>query len=446
MLNYKNLSRRKLLASLGGVAATQALLPFIPRVEAAEADGVIKRYSYWFEFTMPIDKSLVDENYQGNQGKLAFKKNYAPLNDKSIVDQILFLRNVSRPQSDGGDGPHPSGVAGISGWKGAGGGKYNKQATSLDQLLAQHFSGKTAISDIRAGFNNNGKDGDFDRSTSVVKGTIKPRYQTPVSLYNDIFSNFSPSNSGANQQPSDLLRQRQSVLDYMNESVQKLRNKVSSIDKQKIDEHLTAIRETEIKLTSLANAGGTVGSCDIPNAPNIANNAKEDKVYPVYSQLMASALACDLTRVAGAHYGTSACRNNYGFLNSYKGGGNFHNGTHGKHSSDQYLRDVLKFRAAKVAEYLKMLENIKEPDGSSLLDNTIFFWTTDVSRGHENKKDMHCILAGGKDRLKKQGEMVNVNAKHNDVMTSIAQFCGLDIDKFGDPKHCNGLLPNSVFS
>ncbi len=434
MLNYKTLTRRQLLATAGGSAAAAALYPLVPRLEAAEGNsGKICRYSYWYECVMP-SKDETDALYQNNYGDLAFKGAYTPMNANDIKNDIIFMRNISRPQADNGGGPHPTGSAGYVGWPGKG--KllgFNNNATSIDQFLSQRLAGVTPIGDLRIGYFNEGKDADFDKSISVNKGSIVPRYQSPLELYNDVFKD-----SGGG---TELLRRRRSVLDNMLESISKLKTKVSHFDNNKIQKHNEAVRATENKLEELLTNGT---AC---SAENPGELAAPNTIYPIYSDLMVLALSCDMTRVAGTHYGSSAQRINYNFLPGYEGPGNYHNATHGKHSGRAYRDEVLRFRAQQVTSYLRKLKAVEEPDGSTLLDNTMFFWSTDVARGHDNNNDQHCIMAGAKDRLIGHGKMVNVSGHHHgQLLASVAHFMGYtDVDGYGDPKHKKGILPSSVF-
>ncbi|BCE00317.1 DUF1552 domain-containing protein [Marinicellulosiphila megalodicopiae] len=440
----KLLTRRQILASVGGMAAVTGLIPFIPRLEAAEGDASIKRYTYWHEYTMP-ENSIVNANYQANTGALNFKNDYAPLNEMS--DKLIFLRKMSRKQSTIiVQGPHPFGVQGITGWQGSVKEKYNPNATSLDQFLAEKLSGQTPYSDLRAGFRNSGGQGDIDISSSVVKGKPIPRFQSPLAMYNSVFKHFNPGLSESDMPASELLRQRKSVLDFMKADIAKIEAKVSHFDKQRIDAHLTAIRKTEQTLE--AQLGGTSNrTCDLVMSPGELAE-KENLIYPVYSQLITQALSCDMTRVAGMCFGGTTSNLKYSFLNSYSGKGNWHSATHGKDNGIDYVHDVLKFRAQSVASFLKMLDQVEEPDGNTLLDNTIFAWLTDVARAHNTTDDIHCILAGGKGRFKNHGQMVNVGNKdtYNQLQTSIAHFMGQEITVHGDPNYGGtGVLSNGLF-
>lgn len=445
MLITKKVSRRQLLSRLGGAAATSALAPFVPILESAQAQqGSIKRFTYWHEFTMP-ENSIVNDNYQASTGALNFKNDYAPLN--AMSDKIIFLRKMTRKQGEiRGQGPHPFGAQGITGWRGDEKQEFNPKATSLDQYLAKEIGGQTPFSDIRAGFRNSGNQGEIDISSSVIKGTPQPRHQSPLSLYNDVFKNFDGSSN--TQLATDILKRRQSVLDFMKEDIQRLNNRISDFDQKRVDAHLTSIRETEKKLESLLNSDASALSCNLPQSPGSLNE-KEDLMYPAYAELVTQALSCNLTRVAGMCFGSTTSNLKYSFLNEYSGKGSWHSATHGKDNDKKYIRAVLKFRAESVTHFLSKMDAIIEPDGNTLLDNTIFSWFTDVARAHNTTDDIHCILAGGKGRFKGHGQMLNVGNKdtYNQLLGSMAHFMGLQVDGYGDENYGGkGILSSGLFS
>ena len=448
MFIKKAMSRRQLLSNLGGAGAVTALSPFIPLLESANAQsGSLKRFAYWHEFVMP-EKRIVDENYQAATGPLQFRNAYAPLN--AIQNKIIFLRQMSRKQGEiRGQGPHPFGAQGITGWRGDKKEEYNVRGTSIDQFFAQQLSGQTAFADIRAGFRNSGNQGEIDTSSSVIKGVPQPRYQNPLALYNDVFKDFQGGGS-AGSQPSDLLARRKSVLDFMYKDLQRIEARVSHFDRNKIEAHETAIRETEQKLESLLGSGGgqTTASCKKPESPG-ALAVRENLIYPVYADLVTMALACNLTRVAGMCYGSSTSNLEYAFLKEYSGRGSWHGATHGNDNNATYVRAVLKFRAEQVSNFLQKMDSIIEPDGNTLLDNTIFSWFTDVARDHNTSDDIHCVLAGGKGRFKQQGQMTNVGNgnTYNQLLGSMAHFMGFEVDGYGDPNYGGkGVLSNTLFS
>ncbi len=442
MLIKKVLTRRQILSRVGGGAAVSALAPFVPLVEAAEGDGSPKRFTYWHEFTMP-GTDIVNGNYQTDYGPLQFKNDFTPLN--AIAEKIIFMRNISRPQGEiVQQGPHPFGAMGISGWRGTGRRVWDDRATSVDQFVAQKLVGKTPFKDLRAGFRNQGNQGIVDISTSVVNGKPQPRYQSPVAMFNEIFKDAKNGNSEA---AINAIRQRRSLLDFMKEDIKKIKARVSHFDQNRIDAHSESVRQTELTIeaelrnqqnntecTTAAPAGGAFGN--------------ENQAYPVYSRLISQALACDLTRVAGMTYGSTTSNLRYSFLPGYRSG-TWHQATHGKANGVPYQHQVLNFRAKEITRFLEAMDSFTDPDGNTVLDNTIFHHSTDVARNHNTKDDVLMIMAGGKGRFKGQGQMVNsgANNNYNQLMSAWIHYMGFEVEGYGDPNYTGkGILSSDLFT
>ncbi len=444
MQKYKNLSRRQLLSLAGGAGAVPVLWPFVPRLEAAEAEAkqVLPRFSYWYEFTMPHNL-LTQPLYQSEPGPLAFKESFAPLNQ--IAEKSVLLRNIDRLTAY----PlvrnhHETGAIGITGWRPGGEGKFSTSATSVDQWLAEKIGQTTPVKDLRAGWKNVGRF-DVDISMSVVDGEPQERFQDPLLMYEYIFRNTFEKlrDIDAYQQ----LQQRKSILDVAKSSLDKLKTHTSARDAERMEAHEFAIREVEQKINiALANSTENIFRCLAEKKITAEAVTNEQHAYPIYSQLMTIALACNLTRIAGAHYGNPRCNLHYEFVENFRSDSmDFHRKTH--RPDKAYLYDVLKFRAQSIVEYVKMLDAVIEPDGSTLLDNTLFYWTNDMIWSHKLRDDGHCFIAGAKNRIKRHGEMIATSGLlHNDILTTIAHYMGeTSIEKYGDRQYCNGVLPSSYF-
>ncbi|MEM9454485.1 MAG: DUF1552 domain-containing protein [Myxococcota bacterium] len=445
-------SRRALLASLGGAAAATALAPFVPRVEAN--DGAIpKRYVYWYQGTA-TPANFIDPLFPG-EGPVNFKDEFSILND--IADDLLVLKGLDNKAAVQGNigGPHPKGGATVFvGHKlikdlaplvfrnsSRGDAGFGNGVDSVDQFLAKELAGQTPLSDLRVGLGNTvGKDGDVDRSVSISDGEVVPRYQNPLKVYDEIFRPIIESQGDGAEQAQQQLERRRSVIDFAYSNVEKLRGRVSHFDQQKIDKHLQALRDTEKQLEGLLG----VENCNpSPEAPD--DSTRDDIALPLYSQLIAQALSCDLTRIAGGHFGRHIDGRNFGFLEGSNNDG-WHKATHdaNKGSNAQFLRSGLRFRAEMFVTLVQALAAVDETDGTRLLDHTIVFWTADCARNHDHK-DAFTLLAGGTERFA-HNKVAKINGSTNDILTSICHYMGSELDKFGDPYLGGGVLPGSVFT
>ena len=162
------------------------------------------------------------------------------------------------------------------------------------------------------------------RKTGATLSELLPN-ESPARLYNMLFSGAPPSPSPTPGLPA-MLSKRKSVLDLVLDDANRLTNSVGGDDRARLDQHFTAIRELEKGLTppvSGTDAGVTMpppppldggvvppnpGTCGAaPMNPGVdpaistydfGGWANETQRGNSMADMIAYALACDLTRVA----------------------------------------------------------------------------------------------------------------------------------------------------
>ncbi|MGH9161234.1 MAG: hypothetical protein ACRD2X_14775 [Vicinamibacteraceae bacterium] len=82
--------------------------------------------------------------------------------------------------------------------------------------------------------------------------------------------------------------------------------------------------------------------------------------------------------------------------------------------------------------------------GSGVFDNTVVLWTSEVGAGagHTTTNIPMVILRSGGSHFR-TGQYMDYRsdpASHSDVLTSICNAMGIEIDKFGQESTCNGPL------
>jgi hypothetical protein len=93
------------------------------------------------------------------------------------------------------------------------------------------------------------------------------------------------------------------------------------------------------------------------------------------------------------------------------------------------------------ATFINGLGAVKEADGSSLLDNTMVPFFSEVGQFHEHN-DVPFILFGGKRFGVSGGRSLNYPGRTpSDVWVSVAKGFGLEMPTFGDAMFNAGPLP-----
>jgi hypothetical protein len=401
------------------------------------------------------ERDYVKRMYPANPGKLAFTGAFSPLND--ISDRLLFVRGLEHKSMQASNGgPHPSsggtymmGRPWRQGQSGDAVGPEDESFgthSSLDQYLAARIAEDHSLPlpDLRAGFANKttGR-GNSAKSVSVRDGRLRLRHQTPLSLYNELFPFMGgQTNPQQVEAVARMINERRSVLDFVRGGLQRISPQVSREDREKLDAHLTSIRETEERLTTIERAGeGDGANCDPLMEPGNISNERVDLAQDAYIPMIAQALACDVTRVAGGHFGSHTNLLKYDFVDSpRRNGSNWHQSTHNA-GNENYYDAVLRFRAIQFKKLIGALEAIPEGDGT-LLDSTVVLWYTDIPYSHSSD-DAFTMIAGGSHYFR-HGQMVESGGNVNRALTSICDAMGYGLDHFGDPNYGSGGLPGSA--
>jgi hypothetical protein len=165
------------------------------------------------------------------------------------------------------------------------------------------------------------------------------------------------------------------------------------------------------------------------------------QVAKLHIDLVLAAFACDLTRVATFCFSDAKNHIALPFLGIT---GDVHNISH--LSDGDAERRKLGTRDAWQAQQLaSILDGLqKTPDGTgTLLDSTLVFWGTDVSRGNvHSHDDMPFVLAGHGAGFRMGRSVRWAGRPHNDLLLSIFKAYGGDATTFGDPDFCTGPLDN----
>jgi hypothetical protein len=130
-----------------------------------------------------------------------------------------------------------------------------RNGVSIDQLLAQHYTGQTLLPSLEIGCEGGGNAGGCDSGYSCAYSrniawsdaqTPLPKEVNPRLLFNRLFGQIDP-----NQTPEAIAlrqRRRQSVLDFVIEDANRLRAQISASDYHRVDSYLTGIREVERRI------------------------------------------------------------------------------------------------------------------------------------------------------------------------------------------------------
>jgi hypothetical protein len=334
---------------------------------------------------------------------------------------------------------HPAGIFGLLSGVDCTGDNTAKGIT-LDQYLASKLGNQTRLSSLVLGVCT----GPFEMSTCSALGANQSIYaeRDPPSLFKKIVSGANPGNPTAVQA---ALARRRSILDGVISDYTALGSRVSAEDKQRLDQHLTYLRNIESKL------GTTFAACNTSTPPDLPRfNGYDATTYqatgPAMMDLAVLAFSCDVTRVITVTWnqeGAGGPTTLFSFLNPPVNN-EHHELSHqlGQSNADAQLQQIDTWHTEQFAYLIKQLKAIPAGAGKTLLDTCALLHGSGLSNGAQHTtQNLPLVLAGNANGKFKTGRYLQLNGAYsNDLLVSIMNAMGVNEGTFGDPSHCKGPL------
>ena len=257
---------------------------------------------------------------------------------------------------------------------------------------------------------------------------------------------------------------RRSILDYVQGDLGRFSKKVGTEDKQRIAQHLDAVRRVELRLppTPVTGAGGAGGEggasstppgsiCGIPtdefqtptlpakNSSNVAQLAK------LQMDLAAMAFASDLTRVVvmqiGDQLGGQLIFTNLGFAaggpNPADANTGDVNGWHAiakRNGADKVIVDT--WFQSQVAYMIGQMKGIVDLGGKSALDSGVVVGMSSMRSGLGETTQVPTVLAGSCGGYFKTGRSLALTGiPNNQLLVSLCDGMGFPVATFGEPRY-----------
>ena len=328
---------------------------------------------------------------------------------------------------------------------------------SADWLTRSAWAGESVRLDaLDVGISRQNKGGtNFSINRGLVyddNGDSRPQEMSPRAVYERLFGDGLPDGGGDPASTEAVRAARQSVVDLVREDAARLRTRLGQVDQRRLDEHLSLLRSIERNIDSFESAS----ACTLPDAlPGDAESFQRENIpitrdgrpqritgelltekNEIMSQLVALALACDLTRVfTYQHHGMQTDTMFHMLPNVSLG---HHQSTHDDRSNgDQFqdfeaVHEIATYTMGQLATLLESLAGITEGDGD-LLDRSIVFATSEYAdASRHDLGNMAMLTAGlGCERFKGGHHFVGGGRNPVDVQLAILQGVGLEIDGFG---------------
>lgn len=266
---------------------------------------------------------------------------------------------------------------------------------SVDQVVAQDRGHLTPIASLQVGLESGNAAGvcgqDYScayyRDISWAGPTSPlPKLSSPRALFDRLFAGEDPDASAQARQVR--LADRLSVLDVVREDLTALRPRLDASDRLRLDDFTNGIREVEKGLQAAALA------------PGCAHGAQPQSLLDMpaamtaMTDLIVTALACDLTRVVTFMQGNGASPRTFPFVGAP---GNHHSLSHhdGDPAALAQLRKIGTWEVQQFAAFVQRLAQTPDAQGQPLLATTTVLFVSEVGEGNTHDfLELPVLLAG----------------------------------------------------
>ena len=451
----KKLNRRALLKGIGSVSIGLPLLEEMIAVDALGANETkvpVRAFNVFFGLGIPAP--LQSER---------FNDVLEPL--KPLSDKLLIMRNVDHVRCDvRGINAHFDGATASFTAEPAGG-EAKAGGPSIDQVIRHSIypDGMPAgmIPSLVAGtFFRRSRVGRYHHSYNL-DGTVSARMQEkPRDLFERVFGTLS----GPSDQENNNKRLKRSVLDSVLEQYRFFtgsNSPLGSASKGRIKDHLDRVREFEQRAFSLANKNKKGPQAPPPS--NVPHGGPADPggegiditleelqtEWRLLADLYSLAIEMDRTRFGSITF--LAAGERIRLTGEYKYNGrtryNFNDSTeHGRGGSggcshewwhkfdekrdNKQLRAHAHMKMNELAYFMSRLDRVKEPNGKSLLENSLLTISTESGDGRHNnvKRELsgvfHAVTSAN--GIFKTGQIMDVKAQGLDIYNTMLDAMGAD--------------------
>ena len=205
---------------------------------------------------------------------------------------------------------------------------------------------------------------------------------------------FRKDNSSDRNQTSRSLADKKSILDLAKLQADDFRKSLGTEDTQKLEQYFTSVREFEKRIDQSSHwLGQEKPDTDYALPKGVDSLTLHDRT-PLFYDLITLALQTDSTRVISLAF-TNLGKENGGIPGVTQG---YHTLSHHGQVPDAIdeLSLIETFHVSQFSRFLGKLKDIKEPNGATLLDNTMALLGSGMSNANSHSnRDLPILLAGG---------------------------------------------------
>lgn len=436
-INIRTINRRRMLgqsARFGAAAAAiTPLLSALPSLAGQPSASQQKRMRLIIAFSP--NGTVVDEFWPDQEGSdFQFKRILAPL--EPYKQNVLVMKGVDNKITGLGD-RHMRGMSCLltgtelapgtiqggsdrpAGWAGG---------ISIDQEIKNHLQSntetQTRFGSLEFGVLVPHRADPWTRWSYAGRNRPVAPISDPYLMFEKLFGQVKDQETLA------------SVLDDLAVDIKSVSKKASASDRDKIDRHLTFVRDLEKELQRSQTA---VQAADPPElTPGVSEqNDNMPKLADMQMDLMVNALGSNNARVATFQFTKSVGNARMTWLGIQEGQHQLSHDPDLKKESQEKLTKINTWYTEQLVKLVEKLKATPEPQGDgSMFDHSIILWGNELGKGNSHTlRDIPFVAIAG-DRCSWQtGRSLRFNKEpHNRLLMSLAHELGHPLQQFGMEK------------
>ena len=379
-------------------------LPFLESVHGATAKpaqrlaifyvpiGVVRRNFY------PGEQALDPVNFTDKEGLKVFREKFAkrpaglyphtftptlrPL--EKMAGKVTLITGLGREYQDSSDQHEQCGSCFLSSLA-PNEDKSRKmpQGRTLDHIVAEKLGADTAFRTLEFSCNthrDNKESIHFDNVSWYGPDYVAPSMRDPRTAYRRMFG----TQSGNERQITDLV-----LADARDLSCH-----LGYADRQKFGEYVESIRTIERQMDKLSRMKAELDKVKMAE-PSVAYIPRGEHIR-LMGDLMVAALQSGLTNVASLMIGPERWDTPYLFEEVSKDPLSHHKMSHNPVEYARQLEQVDEFHMRQFAYLVEKMDAIRESDGSTLLDNTLFTYGSGLGDGSTHQYERLPVVVAGR--------------------------------------------------
>lgn len=441
-------SRRKFLKANGAMMA----LPFLPSLAIGSdklsiatkpskklvimyiPNGIVRRCFFPGEENAELPGFIggFDADKTKEQRRIANQPGTVPLELTSSMqplaehtNNVTLITGLERTYKNGQD-VHAQGAScyltSLSPEQAAAKGIQHPNGRSLDQIIGDAVGRSTIFNTLEIscnGFTAGKEPIEFDNISWYGPDKIAPSIREPQKLYDRLFLRDSYRNHVAD------------VTDLVLADAKTLSKKLPSDDRETMERFMEMIRDIEVRIEKMSKL---LSSVDIKIPKNEV--LPRGEYIRLQTDLMLLAFQMGITNICTFMLGPERWDATLMYEGVFDKPVDHHNMTHNQ-KGDGY-KEVQKidiFHLQQYAYLIARMKELKESDGSSMLDNSLIAYGAGLGDGATHQfYDLPMIVAGKAQGQIKQGRHIKLKSGtlNSNLWLTIAQLMGLEIDSYAD--------------